>query len=158
MPTLKKVKLASPRRQAKSPWTFDTLNVKPGDIVRWETDGRAKTLFFTDRNLFDGLADLPEGRIIEISSEQISLQVQVKPDAWEGGKTRRIPYAVFHPSEAEQELVRRRGRMIVKRLLPKSSRRGRMIVKRLLPKTSRRGKMIVKRLLPKTAKIGKKGG
>jgi len=123
MPALKKIKLVSPRRTAKSLWTFDTLNVKPGDTVRWETDGHAKTLFFPERNLFDGLAEMSDKRIIEINAEQTALQAQVKPEAWEAGKKRRLAYAVFHWPRRNSVSPETRGKIIIKRAIKLARRR-----------------------------------
>jgi hypothetical protein len=115
MPPKAKVKLIALPSQSAALWTLHALKVKPGDTVKWENPGQAMILFFPYRNIFAGLSGVADDRVIEIRKEQKRLELKIKAGAWHKGKTRDIPYAVFHFSRVKNNLAAPRGKPIVKR-------------------------------------------
>jgi hypothetical protein len=120
MPTKVKIRIISAQSGPEEPWTFDTLEVKPGDTVCWEPNGKELLLFFPYGDLFEGLADIPDERVIAIGKEQRTLELKVKAGHLPEEETGIVPYAIFHAAAAESAGGVSRGKMIIKR----SGRRG----------------------------------
>ncbi|MGH7598022.1 MAG: hypothetical protein ACREOI_16855 [bacterium] len=115
MPTKVKIRIIAAQSDLEEPWTFDTLEVKPGDTVSWEPNGKELLLFFPYRDLFEGLADIPDERVIAIGKEQRILELKVKAGRLPAEETGIIPYAIFHAAEAEGGAGVPRGKMIIRR-------------------------------------------
>ncbi len=115
MPTKVKIRIISAQSGPEEPWTFDTLEIKPGDTVSWEPNGKELLLFFPYRDLFEGLADIPDERVIAIGKEQRALELKVKTGRLQKEETGFVPYAIFHAAAAEGGAGLPRGKMIIKR-------------------------------------------
>ncbi|MGH7453102.1 MAG: hypothetical protein ACRENG_17265 [bacterium] len=115
MPTKVKIRIISSPNASDEPWTFDNLEVKPGDTVSWEPNGQELLLFFPYRDLFEGLSGIPDERVIAIGKEQRILELKVKAGRLQEEETGVVPYAIFHAVEAEGSAGVPRGKMIIKR-------------------------------------------
>jgi hypothetical protein len=122
MSTKVRVSIISSPSVREEIWTLATMKIKPGDTVSWENANRTMILFFPYCDLFAELAGAPEERIVEINKKQSGLKLKVKAGLVKAGKTRTIPYAIFHPPEAKGDDGTPRGKMIIKRSPRRSSK------------------------------------